>query len=81
MRVLMPGGHLMLVDLFSLWLIPTLTGGRRGSANPETSLPAAQRRRLHAGGLARPLRHHHQGRDSDDLTGSDGFGGQLTTRT
>jgi hypothetical protein len=23
-RVLMPGGHLMLVDLFSLWLIPTL---------------------------------------------------------
>ena len=31
-RVLMPGGHLMLVDLFSLWLIPTLTGGRRGKA-------------------------------------------------
>jgi len=28
-RVLMPGGHLMLVDLFSLWLIPTLVGGRR----------------------------------------------------
>jgi hypothetical protein len=53
----------------------------RKGANPETSLPAAQRRGLHAGGLARPLRHHHQGRDSDDLTGSDGFRGQLTTRT
>jgi SAM-dependent methyltransferase len=31
-RVLMPGGHLMLVDLFSLWLIPTLIGGRREKA-------------------------------------------------
>jgi len=28
----MPGGHLMLVDLFSLWLIPTLVGGRREKA-------------------------------------------------
>ena len=31
-RVLVPGGRLMLVDLFSLWLAPTLTGGRRGKA-------------------------------------------------
>jgi SAM-dependent methyltransferase len=31
-RVLMPGGHLMLVDLFSLWLIPTLIGDRRRKA-------------------------------------------------
>jgi len=31
-RVLMPGGHLMLVDLFSLWLIPTLVSGRREKA-------------------------------------------------
>ena len=31
-RVLVPGGRLMLVDLFSLWLIPTLTGGRRAKA-------------------------------------------------
>jgi ubiquinone/menaquinone biosynthesis C-methylase UbiE len=31
-RVLMPAGRLMLVDLFSLWLIPTLIDGRRGKA-------------------------------------------------
>jgi hypothetical protein len=49
MRVLMPGGHLMLVDLFSLWLIPTLTGGRRGKREPRDepascSAPQASRR-------------------------------------
>jgi len=31
-RVLAPGGRLVLVDLFSPWLIPTLIGGRRGKA-------------------------------------------------
>jgi ubiquinone/menaquinone biosynthesis C-methylase UbiE len=31
-RVLRPGGCLVLVDLFSPWLLPTLTGGRRGKA-------------------------------------------------
>jgi ubiquinone/menaquinone biosynthesis C-methylase UbiE len=31
-RVLVPGGHLVLVDRFSPWLIPTLTGGRRAKA-------------------------------------------------
>jgi len=33
-RALMPGGHLMLVDLFSHWLIPTLIGGRRERREP-----------------------------------------------
>lgn len=31
-RVLGPGGCLVLADLFSPWLIPTLIGGRRGKA-------------------------------------------------
>jgi ubiquinone/menaquinone biosynthesis C-methylase UbiE len=31
-RVLRPGGHLVLVDQFSRWLVPTLAIGRRGKA-------------------------------------------------
>ena len=31
-RVLTPGGHLVLTDLFSLWLAPTLVAGHRGRA-------------------------------------------------
>jgi ubiquinone/menaquinone biosynthesis C-methylase UbiE len=31
-RVLAPGGHLVLSDLFSVWLAPTLLGRRRGKA-------------------------------------------------
>ena len=31
-RVLVPGGHLLLADLFSPWLVPTLLGRRRGKA-------------------------------------------------
>jgi ubiquinone/menaquinone biosynthesis C-methylase UbiE len=31
-RVLAPGGHLILVDVFSPWLIPTLVGARREKA-------------------------------------------------
>jgi ubiquinone/menaquinone biosynthesis C-methylase UbiE len=31
-RVLQPGGRLVLVDQFSLWLVPTLLVGRRGKA-------------------------------------------------
>ena len=31
-RVLAPGGHLVLSDLFSVWLWPTLLGGRRHKA-------------------------------------------------
>jgi len=29
-RVIVPGGHLVLSDLFSLWLAPTLIFGHRG---------------------------------------------------
>ena len=35
-RVLAPGGHLVLVDVFSPWLIPTLVGARRGKARTRT---------------------------------------------
>ena len=31
-RVLAPGGHLVVTDLFSLWLLPTLVAGHRGRA-------------------------------------------------
>ncbi len=34
-RVLVPGGRLVLVDQFSLWLAPTLVGGRGGKARTE----------------------------------------------
>jgi SAM-dependent methyltransferase len=34
-RVLRPGGRLVLVDQFSLWLAPTLLVGRRGKARAE----------------------------------------------
>ena len=34
-RVLVPGGRLILADLFSIWLIPTLTGGRREKARTQ----------------------------------------------
>jgi ubiquinone/menaquinone biosynthesis C-methylase UbiE len=34
-RVLAPGGHLMLADLFSSWLLPTLVGGRRDRARTQ----------------------------------------------
>jgi ubiquinone/menaquinone biosynthesis C-methylase UbiE len=36
-RVLRPHGHLVLVDQFSLWLIPTLAIGRRGKARTRRS--------------------------------------------
>ena len=31
-RMLVPGGHLVLIDQFSAWLAPTLLGGRRSKA-------------------------------------------------
>lgn len=34
-RVLVPGGHLVLTDLFSLWLVPTMVAGHRGRARTE----------------------------------------------
>jgi ubiquinone/menaquinone biosynthesis C-methylase UbiE len=34
-RVLRPGGHLVLVDQFSRWLVPTLPAGRRGKARTQ----------------------------------------------
>jgi ubiquinone/menaquinone biosynthesis C-methylase UbiE len=34
-RVLRPGGHLVLVDQFSRWLLPTLVTSRRGKARTE----------------------------------------------
>ena len=68
-RVLAPGGHLVLADLFSPLLVPTLLAGRRGKARtPAASQPVAQRRRVQGPGLARPVRRHHQGRDGNDLT-------------
>jgi ubiquinone/menaquinone biosynthesis C-methylase UbiE len=37
-RVLEPSGHLLLADLFSRWLIPTLFGRRRGNARTRERL-------------------------------------------
>ena len=52
-RVLAPGGHLVLTDLFSLWLAPTLVGSRAGRAR--TRLRAT---RLLAGAGFRSIRWH-----------------------
>jgi ubiquinone/menaquinone biosynthesis C-methylase UbiE len=35
-RVLRPGGHVVLVDQFSLWLLPTLATSRRGKARTKS---------------------------------------------
>jgi ubiquinone/menaquinone biosynthesis C-methylase UbiE len=52
-RVLMPGGHLVLADLFSAWLRPTLRLGRRDKAR--TKLRAT--RLLAAAGFRAPEWH------------------------
>jgi ubiquinone/menaquinone biosynthesis C-methylase UbiE len=46
-RVLQPGGQLVLVDQFSLWLAPTLLVGRRGKARTKQ----AATKLLHAAGF------------------------------
>jgi ubiquinone/menaquinone biosynthesis C-methylase UbiE len=52
-RVLTPGGYLVLADLFSVLLLPTLLAGRRGKAR--TKLQATQL--LTAAGLHSPQWH------------------------
>jgi ubiquinone/menaquinone biosynthesis C-methylase UbiE len=56
-RVLVPGGRLVLIDLFSGWLVPTLLAGRRGKARTkrrairllaEAGFPAPQWHDLYA---------------------------------
>jgi ubiquinone/menaquinone biosynthesis C-methylase UbiE len=56
-RVLLPGGRLVLIDLFSAWLVPTLLAGRRGKARTkrratrllaEAGFPAPQWHDLYA---------------------------------
>lgn len=43
-RVLEPDGHLLLADLFSRWLVPTLFGSRQGKARtPERLTPLLTR--------------------------------------
>jgi len=53
-RVLRPGGHLVLVDQFSQWLIPTLAAGRRGKARTRRRASAL----LLGAGFDRPDWHH-----------------------
>lgn len=43
-RVLRPGGHLVLADLLSVWLAPTLAGSRRGRARTVRRTSALLRR-------------------------------------
>jgi ubiquinone/menaquinone biosynthesis C-methylase UbiE len=52
-RVLAPGGYLVLTDLFSAWLAPTLTGGRRAKARTR----GRATRLLMAAGLREPRWH------------------------
>jgi ubiquinone/menaquinone biosynthesis C-methylase UbiE len=52
-RVLAPGGYLVLTDLFSAWLAPTLTGRRRAKARTR----GRATRLLGAAGLREPAWH------------------------
>jgi len=52
-RVLAPGGHLMVADQFSAWLVPTLLGERRGKARTK----GRATRILIAAGLRSPQWH------------------------
>jgi len=53
-RVLRPGGHLVLVDQFSRWLIPTLAINRRGKARTRARAGSL----LARAGFDRPEWHH-----------------------
>jgi ubiquinone/menaquinone biosynthesis C-methylase UbiE len=53
-RVLRPGGHLVLVDQFSRWLIPTLAVSRRGKARTRGRAGGL----LVSAGFERPEWHH-----------------------
>jgi len=53
-RALAPGGHLVLADLFSPLLLPTLIAGRRGKARTR----ARATRLITAAGLDSPQWHH-----------------------
>ena len=53
-RVLAPGGHLVLTDLFSAWLWPTLLTSHRGKARTRGRAAGL----LHAAGLRSPQWHH-----------------------
>jgi ubiquinone/menaquinone biosynthesis C-methylase UbiE len=55
-RVLEPEGHLLLADLFSRWLIPTLFGSRRGKARTQERLTPL----LTEAGLSLPNWHRLQ---------------------
>jgi ubiquinone/menaquinone biosynthesis C-methylase UbiE len=52
-RVLRPRGHLVLVDQFSVWLLPTLVVSRRGKART----PRRANRLLRRAGFAKPHWH------------------------
>ena len=56
-RVLTPGGHLVLSDLFSVWLAPTLVGSRRGRARTRSRA----NRLIAAAGLRDPRWHRLAG--------------------
>jgi ubiquinone/menaquinone biosynthesis C-methylase UbiE len=67
-RVLKPGGRLVLADLFSAWLLPTLLLGRAGKART----PRAATHLLTTAGpiyrMARSLRAHHPSRHRDQVS-------------
>lgn len=52
-RVLAPGGTLLLTDLFSVWLTPTLAGGRRDKARTKQRAT----KRLTKAGFTEPVWH------------------------
>ena len=70
-RVLAPGGWLVLTDQFSAWLRPTLIGSRRHKARtPAARYPPADRRRIPADPVARPVRRDHRRRRGAQIAGT-----------
>jgi SAM-dependent methyltransferase len=67
-RVLVPGGCLVLADLFSVLLLPTLLAGRPGQGAHQTAgSPSGDGSGIALTALAPPVRRHHPGSDGDEI--------------
>lgn len=67
-RVLAPGGCLVLADLFSSLLLPTLLAGRRGKARTRRrAAPSSGGSGIALTTLVSPVCRHHPGSDGDEI--------------
>ena len=67
-RVLAPGGCLVLADLFSVLLLPTLLAGRHAKARTRRRAAHLLTVPIARTAVAPPVRRHHPGSHSDQIT-------------